>query len=215
MNKPAIIIAALVLTAFGAAGTTLVAFTHHQTSDRIAENERQALMRQLDALVPVESVDNDMIADRMTVSDPEMLGAPETTVYIGRRTGEPVAAVFTTVAPNGYSGPVKLLVAVRRDGTLGGVRVVSHRETPGLGDKIELERSDWVLGFDGRSLGDPPAARWTVRKDGGDFDQFTGATITPRIVVTAVKKTLLYFRDHQQALFATPKETATTAGASG
>jgi len=215
MNKPAIVIAALVLTAFGIAGTTLVAFTHHQTGDRIAENERQALLRQLDALVPVESVDNDMIADRVTVSDPEMLGAPETTVYIGRRTGEPVAAVFTTVAPNGYSGPVKLLVAVRRDGTLGGVRVVSHRETPGLGDKIELEKSGWILGFDGRSLGDPPAARWTVRKDGGDFDQFTGATITPRIVVTAVKKTLLYFRDHQQTLFATPKQTAATAGVSG
>jgi len=215
MNKPAIVIAALVLTAFGVAGTALVAFTHHQTGDRIAENERQALLRQLDALVPVESVDNDMIADRVTVSDPEMLGAPETTVYIGRRTGEPVAAVFTTVAPDGYSGPVKLLVAVRRDGTLGGVRVVSHRETPGLGDKIELEKSEWILGFDGRSLGDPPAARWTVRKDGGDFDQFTGATITPRIVVTAVKKTLLYFRDHQQTLFATPKQPAATAGVSG
>jgi electron transport complex protein RnfG len=215
MNKPAIIIAALVLTAFGVAGTTLVAFTHTQTSDRIAENERQALLRQLNALVPVESVDNDMITDRVTVSDPEMLGAQETTVYIGRRTGEPVAAVFTTVAPDGYSGPVKLLVAVRRDGTLGGVRVVSHRETPGLGDKIELEKSDWILGFEGRSLGDPPAARWTVRKDGGDFDQFTGATITPRILVTAVKKTLLYFRDHQQVLFAPPKETATTAGVSG
>ena len=205
MNRNAILIAALVLSAFGITGTTLVAFTYDQTRDRIAENERQALLRQLTALVPAGTVDNDMISDKVTVRSPDMLGTPETTVYLGRRGGEPVAAVFATVAPNGYSGPVKLLVAVRRDGTLGGVRVVSHRETPGLGDKIELEKSDWVLDFDGRSLGNPPAARWTVRKDGGDFDQFTGATITPRIVVAAVKRTLLYYRTDGQRLFASPE----------
>ncbi len=208
MNKSAIVIAALVLVAFGIAGTSLVAFTHDQTRDIIAENKRQELLRQLGALVPVESIDNNIIVDRVTVSDPGLLGAPQTTVYLGRRGKEPVAAVFTTVAPNGYSGPVQLLVAVLSDGTLGGVRVVSHRETPGLGDKIELEKSDWVLSFSGKSLGNPPESRWTVRKDGGDFDQFTGATITPRIIVTAVKKTLLYYRKAGMDLFAKPVTTA-------
>jgi electron transport complex protein RnfG len=106
------------------------------------------------------------------------------------------------VVPDGYSGPIKLLVAVNYDGTLGGVRVISHKETPGLGDKIEESRSDWVLGFNGKSLTDPLLEKWKVKRDGGIFDQFTGATITPRSIVSAVKHTLLYERDHRDALYA-------------
>ena len=204
MNKRAILLAAAVLCAFGVAGAGLVSFTHEHTREKILENEREALLRQLNALVPADTIDNDIISDLVQVSAPELLGPPETTVYLGRRDGLPVAAVFTTIAPNGYSGPIKLLVAVRRDGTLGGVRVIAHRETPGLGDKIELEKSDWVLAFDGKSLGDPPEARWGVRRDGGDFDQFTGATITPRIVVEGVKNTLLYYRGVGEELFRMP-----------
>jgi electron transport complex protein RnfG len=199
-----ILLAAVVLGAFGIAGTALVSFTHEHTKARILENERQALLTQLEALVPAATVDNDMIADQAAVKDPELLGTPETRVYRGRLEGQPVAAVFTTVAPNGYSGPIKLLVAVRQDGSLGGVRVVSHHETPGLGDKIELDRSDWVLAFAGKSLENPAEGRWKVRKDGGDFDQFTGATITPRIVVRAVKNTLLYYRKAGAEVFALP-----------
>jgi electron transport complex protein RnfG len=204
MNKHAVALAAAVLCAFGVAGAGLVSFTYEQTREQIVENERQALLRQLNALVPAASIDNDIIDEQVRVSDPNLLGARETTVYLGRRDGSPVAAVFAMVAPNGYSGPIKLLVAVRRDGTLGGARVIAHRETPGLGDKIELEKSDWILGFDGKSLDDPPEARWKVRRDGGDFDQFTGATITPRIVVEGVKKTLLYYRKVGEELFRLP-----------
>ena len=123
-------------------------------------------------------------------------------MYRARREGRPVAAVLTAVAPDGYNGAIRLLVGVRRDATVAGVRVVSHRETPGLGDFIEAEKSDWVAQFEDRSLGDPPAERWRVRRDGGAFEALTGATITPRAVVGAVRKALIYFRDRREALFA-------------
>jgi Na+-translocating ferredoxin:NAD+ oxidoreductase subunit G len=196
-----VFIASGILALFAIAGTSLVAFTHLATKDRIEANERETLLRTLSALVPAESVDNDMVLDTLEVSDPEQLGAPITTVYRGRKQGMPVAAVLTTMVPNGYSGPIKLLVAVRYDGSLGGVRVISHKETPGLGDKVDESRSDWIYGFTGKSLGDPPIEKWKVKRDGGVFDQFTGATITPRSIVNAVRKTLIYVKDHQDALY--------------
>jgi len=204
VNKLSILIAAAVLAAFGVIGTALVAFTHDRTWQRIQDNERDAMLKLLHDIVPADSIDNDLLHDSIQVSSPDLLGAPNTTVYRGRLNGKPVAAVFNTVAPNGYSGPIKLLVSVLRDGSLGGVRVVAHKETPGLGDKIELDKSDWVLDFTGKSLGNPDERHWGVRKDGGDFDQFSGATITPRIVVKAVKNTLLYYRQAGDALFAQP-----------
>lgn len=196
-----VFVAAGILALFAVAGTSLVAFTNVATRDRIEANERETLLRTLSALVPPESVDNDMVLDTLEISDPEQLGAPTTTVYRGRKLGAPVAAVLTTKVPNGYSGPIKLLVAVRYDGSLGGVRVISHKETPGLGDKVEESRTDWVHGFTGKSLGDPPIEKWRVKRDGGVFDQFTGATITPRSIVTAVRKTLIYVKDHRDALY--------------
>ncbi len=114
---------------------------------------------------------------------------------------------MSAVAPDGYSGNIRLLVGVQADDTLSGVRVVAHRETPGLGDAIDEQRSDWVYGFDGKSLGNPPLAKWAVRKDGGHFDQLTGATITPRAIVRAVRRTLLYYRANREALYATAANT--------
>ncbi len=143
-----------------------------------------------------------MAQDRIEVSDRERLGADRTVVYRARQGDRPAGVVLTPVVPDGYAGPIRLLVAVLPDGTLGGVRVLSHKETPGLGDKIEEAKSHWVLDFAGKSLDDPPPARWKVRRDGGDFDQFTGATITPRSVVKAVKNALLYVRDKGDALYA-------------
>src|SRR5690606_4959952 len=120
-----------------------------------------------------------------------MLGTTQpVTVYRAFRGGEPVAALFNSVAPDGYSGEIRLLVGVRVDGSLSGVRVLSHKETPGLGDPIEVRHSDWITRFSGLSLENPPFERWKVRRDGGDFDQFTGATITPRAVVKATRNTL-------------------------
>lgn len=201
MNKRPILLAGIILTLFASAGSGLVAFTHQQTKDRIAANVRESMLRQLNALVPADSIDNDMLADTITVSNKDLLGNDNTLVYIGRRNQQPVAAVFTPMVPDGYSGPIKLLVAVRTDGTLGGVRVVAHKETPGLGDKVEERRSDWIYGFEGKSLQDPPPGRWKVKRDGGDFDQFTGATITPRSIVNAVKNTLIFYRNNASQLF--------------
>jgi len=198
---------ALVLTLFALIGTALVAITYDSTRAQIAENERLALLRNLEELVPASRYDNDPITDTLIVQSTEYLGTGEgITVYRARQAGTPVAAMFTAEAPNGYAGPIRILVAVNSDGTLAGVRVLSHKETPGLGDQIEVERSDWVHSFVGRSLGDPPLERWKVKKDGGIFDQFTGATITPRIVVDAVRKSLQYFSLHRDTLLAPPKK---------
>jgi electron transport complex protein RnfG len=160
-----------------------------------------ALLNSLNALVPAENIDNDIINDTLLVSNPDLLGTDETIVYRGRKMQQPVAVVLNPVVPDGYSGPIKLLVAVRYDGTLGGVRVISHKETPGLGDKIEESRSDWVHDFDNRSLDNPKQENWKVKRDGGVFDQFTGATITPRSIVNAVKKTLIYVKDNHDKLY--------------
>ncbi|MCU7906087.1 MAG: electron transport complex subunit RsxG [Candidatus Thiodiazotropha sp. (ex Epidulcina cf. delphinae)] len=211
-SRLSILIAAGILATFAILGASLVAFTHSATKERIAANERETLLRSLRALVPPDTVDNDMVSDVIVVQAPEWLGSERTRVYRGRKMQQPVAAVLTSIVPNGYSGPIKLLVAVRYDGTLAGVRVISHKETPGLGDKMEASRSDWIYGFNDQSLGDPPLEKWHVKRDGGEFDQFTGATVTPRSIVKAVKNTLLYVQEHKEALYdrqATPPATAT------
>jgi electron transport complex protein RnfG len=197
-----VLISAAFLFLFAVAGTGLVAFTHDTTAERIAENQRRALLKNLNELLPTSEYDNDIFTDILYVRDSNLLGSAEPVpVYRARKNGWPVAAVLAPVAPDGYSGNIHLLVAVRLDGSLAGVRVMSHRETPGLGDAIEAERSDWIAGFDGKSLESPDEAHWKVKRDGGDFDQFTGATITPRAVVKAVKQALLYYRAHHQSLF--------------
>jgi electron transport complex protein RnfG len=199
------LIAAGILGAFAVFGVGLVAVTYGMTAPLIAANERAAVLREVRAILPAGELDNDPIEDRVEISDPVRLGAQVTQVYRARRGGEVIAVILDPVVGNGYSGPIRLLVSVLADGTLGGVRVLSHRETPGLGDRIEVARSDWILGFSGRSLGDPPAEDWEVRRDGGEFDQFTGATITPRAVVRAVRGALEFVADQRAALFAAPQ----------
>ncbi len=192
----------VLLALFAVVGTALVAFTFERTEERILENERQALLRNLHEIIPPEKHDNEIFTDTIHVTSPYFLGTDEpTAVYRARNEGHPVAAALTPVAPDGYSGPIKLLVGVYYDGTVAGVRVISHHETPGLGDAIEAERSDWIDTFAGKSLGNPPPRDWRVEKDGGAFDQLTGATITPRAVVKAVRKTLVYFARHRDELF--------------
>ena len=203
MNYRQIIITTIILLLFALSGTALVVYTFDNTRERISANERATLLRKLHQLVPQERHDNVLLDDTLTIINTPLLGTLEpVTVYRARKAGQPVALVITPVAPDGYSGIIKLLVGINVDGTLNGVRVVAHRETPGLGDAIDEKRSDWIHLFDNRSLQDPPLDRWAVKKDGGDFDQLTGATITPRAVVKAVRQTLLYYRDNQDALFA-------------
>jgi electron transport complex protein RnfG len=196
-------VAALILTGFAIVGTGLVVVTYSGTRDIIAEAQRAALEASLNQLVPADRYDNRVTEDRIEVVDPEWLGTDQpVAVYRARRNGQPVALFATPVAPDGYSGPIQLLVGVYADGALAGVRVLAHKETPGLGDGIEEKRSPWILAFAGKSLDSPQSERWKVKKDGGVFDQFTGATITPRAVVKATRKFLEYVRTHGEQLFA-------------
>jgi len=204
MSKTPIFIAAAILGAFAAGGVGLVAITHELTGERIAANERAAMLDKVGAIIPAGRMDNDPITDRIEVSNPDLLGSAATSVYRVRSGGEPVAVILDPMVPDGYAGPIKLLVSVLGDGTLGGVRVLAHHETPGLGDLIEEAKSDWILGFSGKSLGNPPVEKWKVKRDGGAFDQFTGATITPRAIVKAVKGALQYVRDQGDILYRQP-----------
>jgi electron transport complex protein RnfG len=198
------LIAALVLASFSVAGVSLVAVTHATMQERIIANTRLAMQRKLASIIPEGQSDNDPLEDQIRVSDPDRLGAEETRVYRVRKGDEPVAVILNPVVPDGYAGPIELIVSVLRDGSLGGVRVLTHHETPGLGDQIEETKSDWVLDFTGRSLSSPPLDDWAVRRDGGAFDQFTGATITPRAIVNAVKNTLLFVQSQGDRLFHEP-----------
>ena len=194
---------ALILGVFATVTTGMIAGFNQLTSARIEASRQEELAKTLNTLLPASEYDNALLTDTLTIQDDLQLGhqVPET-VWRATRQGQPVAVLFPVIAPDGYSGRIRLLVAIRTNGELAGVRALAHRETPGLGDAIEAAKSDWILGFNGKSLQNPDETGWHVRKDGGVIDQFTGATITPRSVVKAVHQALLYYRDHQQMLFA-------------
>ena len=201
------VIAGIALAAIAATVVAVLALVDRATEARIARNERAWFLAQLNELVPPGSYDNDLLEDRILLTAPAAFGTRSAVpVYRARLDDRPVAAIFRTVAPDGYGGPIQLMVAVRDDGKLAGVAVLSHKETPGLGDAFESERSNWLESFVGKSLGDPPQDDWTVQKDGGAFDQFTGATITPRAIVHAVRRTLDYFEREREAVFAARHE---------
>jgi electron transport complex protein RnfG len=184
------------------AGTSLLAGVHHLTAERIAEQERRAVLEQLQEIIPGGRYDNALQDDWISFTDEAHFPrGQEVMAYRARRDGQPVAIIFRFAAVNGYNGPIHLLAGMEADGSLAGVRVTSHRETPGLGDAIEVERSDWIRSFEGRSLRSPGPEAWSVRRDGGEFDQFTGATITPRAVVEAVRLALDYYAGNREALF--------------
>jgi len=202
MSSRQILLSGLFLWLFAVAGTSFVAVTENLSREAIVENERRVLLRNLNALLPASKLDNDLIADTLVIKPSRLLGTEDqSTVYRARFQGEPVAAIFNSIAPNGYSGKIHLLVGVYYDGSIAGVRAVKHSETPGLGDAVEILKSDWVLGFNGKSLDNPARAQWLVKRDKGVYDQFTGATITPRAIVQAVKNTLLYYEQNVAALF--------------
>ena len=202
INRRQILLSGVFLSLFAVVGTTLVALTEFSTSTAIVENERQQLLRNLYALLPRDRLDNDIATDTQELPASILLGTDDdSTVYRARLHGEPVAAVFNSIAPDGYNGKIHLLVGVYTDGSLAGVRVVKHAETPGLGDAIEIRKSPWIENFAGKSLTSPNQDRWRVKRDGGNFDQFTGATITPRAVVAAVRNTLLYYQQNANMIF--------------
>lgn len=203
----------LILGAFAAATAALIALTFEHTKARIAEAEKKAAQKALFEIVPRERHDNDMLANTIPLSASQAAGLrvpPATEIHVAKKNGELVALIVPAIAPDGYSGDIKLIVGVNVDGSIAGVRILSHKETPGLGDKVDLNKSQWVLSFNGKSLQNPQPSGWQVKKDGGEFDQFTGATITPRAVVNQVKTVLQFIQRNHNALFAQAQTLETT-----
>lgn len=178
----------------------LIALTQINTADRIVEQEKLARSKALFEIVPIEAHDNDMLADAFWLQA-EALGLKgPLEAFIAKSEGRAHALILPVVAADGYTGPIQMIVGIDVNGEIKGVRVIAHKETPGLGDKIDIKKSDWITAFDGRSLDNTPAEAWRVKKDGGDFDQLTGATITPRAIVKALYKALVFYKENQVAL---------------
>jgi len=206
-----VIRSSLLLGAIALLGTALLAGVNNLTKERIAHQERQRVLQQLNEIVPVDSYNNDLLSDVIEIREPALFRSEwPVTVYRARKDGEPVAVMMITTAPDGYNGNIRLLLGIDVNSTIVGVRVISHKETPGLGDPIEIEKSNWILGFNQKSLQQPDNEGWAVKRDGGNFDQFTGATISPRAVVKAVHAALLYFDAHKQAIFDQPSMVTET-----
>lgn len=192
-----------ILGLFALATAGVIALIFQATAPRIADAQYRAAQKALLEIVPAQRHNNDLLSDTITLkpAQREALGIKaEDTGYVARMDDTPVAVILPSVAPDGYSGDIRMIIGINMDGTVAGVRVLNHRETPGLGDKLELAKSSWILGFNGRSLDNPETERWQVEKDGGEFDQFTGATITPRAVVRRVRDTLQFFEKQQTTL---------------
>jgi len=203
-----VIRSSLLLGLIALLGTALLAGVNGLTHERILDQEKRRVLQQLNAIVPTTLYNNDLLEDVIEIKDEVSFRHPAAvTVYRARMDDQPVAVMMLVTAPDGYNGDIRLLAGIDAGGTVLGVRVVSHRETPGLGDPIEAERSDWILGFANKSLRNPETGGWAVKRDGGQFDQFTGATISPRAVVRTIHNTLLYFAANRQMLFETPSKS--------
>lgn len=198
LRRAALLLGGCALVAIGAL-TLIERLTRAPIADARAAAERAALA----VVLPPERYDNDPIADSIRVRAPQWLGrdAPAR-IWRGRLDGKPRALAMETTAPDGYGGAIELLLGVDASGAVIAARVTRHAETPGLGDPIERERSDWIEGFAGRDLANTSQPRWTVRRDGGDFDQFSGATITPRAVARGLGRTLAFLQRHGDTLWA-------------
>ena len=194
---------ALNLGLFALLTVGLVSLTWLATKDRIADQVRASEERALHEVLPENRFDNSLLDTTIPLPDTQLLGpvGENARGWVAFQNGEPSAVILPVVAPDGYNGRIQLLVSIDSKGVLTGVRAVSHKETPGLGDGIDTRVSDWILAFTGKSLLNPEHRGWAVKKDGGNFDQFTGATITPRAVTGAVRRSLDYFEIHKTTLF--------------
>ena len=192
----------LILGVLAALCTALVAFTHRYTAPLIEANEQAYLEESLRPVLGGIEYQDELSKSLLVLDLPHDLpGNEAASIYRIYADGEPAAALFIVSARQGFAGPIRLLIGVKVDGSITSVRVLKHKETPGLGDLIESSKSDWLLQFDLTSLASPVAERWLIKRDGGDFDQLTGASITPRAIIKAIKETLLYFESNQDALF--------------
>ncbi len=189
----------VVLACFAVVVATALAFTQHLTKDRIHTNQVVRIQNSLAEVLPDDRYD--LPLDKQKIELPDSTSNKNRTIYVISKNTVPVAVIISAVAENGYSGSIEMLVGILADDTVSGVRITKHAETPGLGDAIEAQKSDWIKSFDGKSLAAPTESRWTVKKQNGDFDQFTGATITPRAVIHEVKNTLIFYQSVRQQFY--------------
>lgn len=193
---------------FTVIGTTILAFTFNLTHEKIAQSEAAAKLKLINQVVPNALYDNDLLKDAITLPASTQLGTEHDTVaYRGRLQSQPTVVVLEAVAPDGYAGKIGLIVAINYEGTINGVRVVTHKETPGLGDYIDIAKNKWIGVFAGASHQRYQEDGWKVKKDGGQIDYMAGATITPRAVAKAVHNALHYFEENRDKLFA-PADSA-------
>ncbi|WP_406608611.1 electron transport complex subunit RsxG [Agarivorans sp. JK6] len=189
------------LALFAFACTLLVVVVNYFTEPRIEQQVKAQLIRSTNEVLSEELANSTYQQRCIVVNEPQFLGNDkDQTIRLIELNQETAAFVYQTIAPDGYSGEIRLLVGINADSTISGVRVVQHNETPGLGDKVETRKSDWIYQFNGQRLMDDKDPRWAVKKDGGQFDAFTGATITPRAVIKAVKNVLIYHSTNQQSI---------------
>lgn len=191
---------AMLLGGFSTLATVLLVVGNMATKDAIAERQKEDLQISLSQVIPDEHYSNNLLEDPLVLEGPD--GKP-LTVYRGTQ-GMKVSALAWEISEQGYAGEIRLILGLDAEGHILGVRVLAHAETPGLGDQIEVEKDDWILGFNGLSLGNPPVEEWKVKKDGGRFDAFSGATITPRAVVKAIEDGLEYFNENRTELLNPP-----------
>jgi len=193
------------LAVIAAICTALVASTYQVTKARIAANEQAWLEQSLEPALSGVFFEGSVTESMLVIPTPhELPGPDDVVIYRVFAEQAPVAALFAVTARDGYAGPIRILLGIGYDGTVTGLRILEHRETPGLGDRIESSRSDWVFQFEGRALGDPELGGWALETDGGQFDQVTGASVTPRAVIKAMRETLLYFDANRDTVFSNP-----------
>ncbi|BCV41063.1 electron transport complex subunit RsxG [Shewanella algae] len=192
----------LLLGLFALICTAVVAVVNDSTRDAILAQQKLELRRTLEQIIPNELHDNPLEESCILLQDKDALGTTQPMpAYIATQDAEPVAIAIETIAPDGYNGEIRLIIGIKTDGTVLGVRTLSHQETPGLGDKIERKKSDWVDRFIGKKLQGSDDKAWYVKKDGGEIDQFTGATITPRAYVKSMRNTLAFFEANKKTIF--------------
>jgi len=180
---------------------TLIAIISWFAQPHIQANQQQSLLDALSQVLPKHEYDNDLLSDTLSIQSP-LLGTTEPQIlYRASKKGQIIATVFTVVAPNGYNGAIKLLIGVRKNGQITGVRAIAHQETPGLGDRMETQKSAWIYTFNNESLNTLDERDWAVKKDGGHFDEWTGATITPRAIVEAIHHALEYVQENEGFIF--------------
>lgn len=189
---------ALLLGGVATICVSLVAGINQLTAPEIARQAELEKLRLLQEVLPAGAASADLLNDCVMVAEPAVFAQPQAKVYRWRQQGQLAAYVTETTAPDGYSGNIQLLAAIQPDGTILAVRTLTHKETPGLGDKIETRKGDWIHSFQQQQVQGADDKRFAVKKDGGQFDQFAGATITPRAVVAAVKRTALYLTQHPE-----------------